>query len=176
MSLPESPVPILPSFSVIYSDEEQLEACLEGLKGFMGSPVLESGEYPFDMTDYYQAEMGSCLRRRWFCFSLADAEMLPEWKLLSIDIEGQFGGEGKRKVNIDPGYLDHGKLVLASCKPAPDKIYLSKGIYAHKCLRYRSGDFHAPDHSFDDFKDGRFNGFFIKAKTVYRDLLRVKHL
>lgn len=175
MSLPEKPVPVLPCFSLLYGSFAPAQKCLDELRGFMGEPVLRSDEYSFDMTDYYEAEMGSALKRKWLCFSLADPEKLPEWKLACIAAEGESGGEGNRAVNIDPGYLDHGKLVLASCKPAPDKIYLSKGIYAHKCLRYSRGNFHGPSHSFADFIDGRFNGFFMEAKALYRKLLRETH-
>lgn len=172
MSLPEIPVPVLPCFSILYADNDRLEQCLDGIFAFMGPAVLESGEYKFDMTDYYTEEMGGSLLRKWFCFGLRDPSELAEWKIACIEVEEGFGGEGSRKINVDPGYLDHGKLVLASCKPAPDKIYLARGVYAHKCLRYRSGDFYAPDHSFADFRDGRFNAFLLSARTVYRKLLR----
>lgn len=172
MSLPEPPLPVLPCVSVLHTSDEDLQHCVEHLVSLLGRPVLESPVFPFDMSDYYREEMGGDPVRKWFCFTLQDPSGLPEWKLGSIRIESGFGGEGRRRVNVDPGYLDHGKLVLASCKHAPDKIYLSKGIYAHTCLRYRFGSFHGPDHSFADFIDGRFNGFFLQAKSLYRKLLR----
>ena len=75
-------------------------------------------------------------------------------------------------VNLDPGYLDLGKLVLASCKEAPDKLYLGEGVWGHTCLRYRFGAFSAPDHSFPDFQDGRFNSFFTEARGLYKSMLQ----
>ncbi len=172
MSLPEEPVPVLPSFSFLYCNTHRLREAVEAVEAFMGSPVMESGEYPFDMSDYYIQEMGGEQRRKWYCYGLRDPSALAGWKHRCIQVEAKCGGEGSRKVNIDPGYLDHGKLVLASCKYAPDKIYLSQGVYAHKCLRYRFGSFHGPDHSFADFIDGRFNGFFLEARRLYRRMLR----
>ena len=81
----------------------------------------------------------------------------------------QFG----RAHALDPGYLDLGKLVLASLKEAPDKIYLGEGVWAHTCLRYDSGSFRAPEHSFADFRDGRFDPFMLEARALYKSLLRV---
>ncbi len=172
MSLPVECPPVLPCFSVIHRDPGDLDACCDILQGRMGRTVLRSGPFPFDMTGYYSGEMGENLLRKWLCFPLASPSSLPDWKLFSIDAEGRFGGEGERRVNIDPGYLDHGKLVLGSCKAAPDKIYLEKGVYAHTCLRYRAGELRAPDHSFADFRDGRFNRFFLGARALYKKLLR----
>ena len=83
-----------------------------------------------------------------------------------------FSADQKRRVNLDPGYLDLGKLVLASFKQAHDKIYLGRGVWAHTCLRYRAGNFIAPDHSFPDFQDGRFNRFMLQARNLYKSLLR----
>ncbi|MCP4646327.1 MAG: DUF4416 family protein, partial [bacterium] len=91
-------------------------------------------------------------------------------------MENKSGKQGKRLVNIDPGYLDHGKLVLASCKSAPDKIYMGKGVFAHTCLRFRKGEFHGPEHSFADFIDGRFDDFFLSAKQHLRKLLKERDL
>jgi hypothetical protein len=65
-----------------------------------------------------------------------------------------------------------GKLVLASLKEAPDKIYMGRGVWAHICLRYRFGAFTAPDHSFPDFQDGRFFETMLQARDLYRSLLR----
>jgi len=173
MSLPEAPPFVLPVASVLYGHREDLAAASECLCAEFGEAVLQSGEFAFDMTNYYQQEMGTGILRVWLCFNpLADPSELSVWKKKSIRIEDKFGGEGKRRVNIDPGYLDHSKLVLASCKAAPDKIYVGSGVYAHMCLRYRSGEFHAPGHSFADFQDGRFNCFFGEARIIYRDLLR----
>jgi len=175
MSLPDPFPLVLPTFSVLYGEPCCLQSCSDRLEEHMGAPVLTSSAYPFDMTDYYRGEMGDGLLRTWFCFQLSDPSNLPLWKERCIAVEADFGGEGNRRVNIDPGYLDHGKLVLASCKAAPDKIYLGRGVYAHTCLRYRSGDFYGPDHSFADFIDGRFNCFFLEAKSLYKKLLKGIH-
>jgi len=173
MSGPERIPPVLPVVSVICGSPDQLTGVLPELQGYFGETILRSRPFPFDMSTYYQAEMGTGLERTWLCFSgLRDPSELPRWKLFCFETEGTMSISSGRTVNLDPGYLDHGKLVLASFKPAPDKIYMGEGVWAHTCLRYRFGEFCGPDHSFPDFIDGRFNVFFKEAKSMYRRLLR----
>lgn len=165
---------VIPVISVISSDEELKKKTESILESHFGNTDLVSGLYPFDLSDYYEDEMGIELTRQWLSFNmLRDASHLAEWKLICADIEEQFlRGGGNRRVNIDPGYLDYGKLVLASFKSAPDKIYIGRGVWAHTCLRYGHGRFTAPDHSFPDFIDGRFNNFMLKVRRSYCMILR----
>lgn len=174
MSEPLSSPSVLVLASVIRSSMEELEAAVEGLEGIFSPVLMESPDYPFDLSDYYAGEMGGGLLRNWLVFGrLGDPAMLPDWKLACHEVETRLSSEdGSRRANIDPGYLDFGKLVLASFKEAPDKIYMGRGVWAHTCLRYGHGCFSAPDHSFPDFRDGRFDAFMLEARRTYRRLLR----
>ena len=177
MSLPEPYPPVLPVVSVLYNDAAILKEAVHHLQLLFGEVVLFSEPYPFDMTNYYQTEMGSSILRIWLCFTpLQDPSELPLWKERCIEIEERFGGQGKRLVNIDPGYLDHAKLILGSCKAAPDKVYMGKGVFAHTCLLYRKGEFYGPEHSFADFIDGRFDEFFRSAKKLLKKLIKERDL
>ena len=49
-----------------------------------------------------------------------------------------------RPLNLDPGYLTLGKLVLASTKDFAHRIYLGRGIYAEMTLFYRHHRWQAP--------------------------------
>jgi len=173
VSGPEKVLPVLPVVSVICGSPDSLAGVLPELCGYFGEVILRSRPFPFDMSTYYQPEMGTGLDRTWLCFAgLRDPSELSRWKLFCFSVEESRSGGSGRTVNLDPGYLDHGKLVLASFKPAPDKVYMGHGVWAHTCLRYRFGDFCGPDHSFPDFIDGRFNGFFKEVKSLYRRFLR----
>ncbi len=176
MSLSNKFPPVMPVISVLYNDEAILGKMVDDLGFAFGKIVLRSEPYQFDKTKYYEPEMGEGIQREWFCFSpLLDPSKLSEWKQKCVTIEEKYSCCGKRSINIDPGYLDHGKLVLASCKSAADKIYMGDGVYAHTCLRYKKGEFFGPSHSFDDFIDGRFNSFFKLAKTLLKQLIREKN-
>ena len=166
--------PVMVIVSIISHEDQMKESARMLLESRFGEAELVSPLYPFDLSDYYEKEMGSFLSRRWYCFSkLLDASEIAEWKYFCESIENDYlDRKTNRTVNIDPGYLDYGKLVLASFKSAPDKIYMGRGVWAHTCLRYGHGSFKAPDHSFPDFKDGRFNDFMLEARRLYRKMLR----
>ena len=174
MSGPVETLPVTLIVSVITAEETLKAETKSILESRFGRIDLVSELYSFDLSDYYEEEMGTELTRRWFCFSeLRDPSNLPDWKYSCVDIENGFlDRHGNRSVNIDPGYLDYGKLVLASFKSAPDKIYMGRGVWAHTCLRYGHGIFIAPDHSFPDFIDGRFNDFMLQVRKNYRISLR----
>jgi hypothetical protein len=172
MSQRLTPAPVLRLCSCLTAAPNLLAEVEAALVRDFGEIALKSPAFPFDTSDYYRDELGADLTRHWFCFrALFGAEELPEFRLGTAHIEARFAAGGKRRVNLDPGYLDFGKLVLASFKEAPDKIYMGQGVWAHTCLRFQSGTFTAPDHSFPDFQDGRFNPFIHEARTLYKSLL-----
>jgi hypothetical protein len=159
--------------SILHPETTPLEPAKAELETIFGPAGMESESYPFELTDYYEDEMGCGLQRVWIAFSrLGGAEELADWKLKCASLEDGMSEDGSRVYNLDPGYMDHGKLVLASFKGAPDKIYMGRGVWAHTCLRYRFGGFRAPDHSFPDFSDGRFQPFMTEARKYYSRLLR----
>jgi hypothetical protein len=159
--------------SCLAADPDLLPSVRDALTAEFGPIALSSEPFDFDTSDYYREEMGERLRRTWFCFrELCRPERLVEARHLTGRVEADLAEAGRRRVNLDPGYLDLGKLVLASLKEAPDKIYLGQGVWAHTCLRFRFGGFTAPDHSFPDFRDGRFDAFMLEARELYRRLLR----
>lgn len=173
MSKRVRPAPVLRMCSCITGEPRLLTEVEAELTDLFGEIPLRSEPFPFELSDYYRAEMGGNLERRWLCFGeLFGAEALPQFRLATGRIEERFSADGKRRVNIDPGYLDLGKLVLASLKEAPDKIYMGEGVWAHACLAYRDGRFSAPDHSFPDFHDGRFGEFMLRARELLKQLLR----
>ena len=95
----------------------------------------------------------------------------PEVKVLANKIECKFAVDGSRRVNIDPGYMDFHKLVLASVKFLGQKIYLGKGVYADPTLYYDKG-WKPYDWGFPDFRDGRYNDFLTLVRRAYRQKLR----
>jgi hypothetical protein len=164
--------PVLGLCSCLTGRPELLPETERELVGVFGEIALKSPTFAFDTSDYYREELGDGLERHWYCFrSLWRAERLPRDRLATGRIEARLAAGGKRRVNLDPGYLDLGKLVLASRKEAPDKIYMGDGVWAHTCLRFGSGSFRAPDHSFADFIDGRFDAFMLDARALYKELL-----
>jgi hypothetical protein len=173
MSTKVEAAPVLGVCSCLTARPELLPEIESELVRAFGEIALKSPAYAFDSSDYYREEMGEGLRRCWYCFdALWRAEELPQARATTGRIESTFSVGAKREVNLDPGYLDLGKLVLASWKEAPDKIYMGDGVWAHTCLRFGDGRFRAPDHSFPDFRDGRFDDFMLEARALYKSRLR----
>ena len=77
-----------------------------------------------------------------------------------------------RRVNIDPGYIDAFKLVLASTKNAGQRIYLHSGIYAETTLQYFAGAFHGLPHTYPDYLWPQTLAFLTSLRSVYVDQLR----
>jgi hypothetical protein len=107
---------------------------------------------------YYAAEMGAPLWRGWLSFrgTVAPA-FLPEWTRRFRDLEAAWSRDGKRRFNLDPGYMDADKVVLASRKRGPFKIYLDEGVWADMVLGYSRGVFAPTPWAFPDFRDGRYD-------------------
>ncbi|MDA8124075.1 MAG: DUF4416 family protein [Deltaproteobacteria bacterium] len=113
---------------------------------FLSSPVA------FDYTDYYAKEFGGALIRRFVAFErLIRPEALPDVKLWTNGIEEKLCAEGKRRVNIDPGYLAGAHLILATGKGYTHRPYLRDGIYADLTLVYREGKFHSLPWTYPDY-------------------------
>ena len=79
---------------------------------------------------------------------------------------------GGRRVNIDPGYLDLHKVVLASTKNASQRIYLRSGIYAEATLFYDNGKFHGMAYTYRDYLWAESLDFFAQLRSGYLKQLR----
>jgi hypothetical protein len=99
-------------------------------------------------------------------------------KIACIAIESALSQYAKRRVNLDIGYLDHNKLVLASVKSAGQKIYLREGIYADLVARYAEGRYQPFPWTFPDFEDGRYDTELHTLRELYlrqRKVWRASH-
>ncbi len=152
MSAPSQPELVKLVVSSIYSDFRRWEFCRTRICDRFGEEDFQSGEMAFDHTDYYCQEMGSPLFRRFLSFSrLIDPGELVEIKLYTNQIELEAAEQGKRRVNLDPGYLGLGNFVLATGKPVAHRIYLGRGIYADLTLIYDSGSYRTLPWTYPDY-------------------------
>lgn len=137
--------PVISICAIISRHEHALAWSLAKLSDLWCDALVQPQEVPFDAADYYRNEMGDGVRK-WMVASagLMDPAYLADWKLNAGSWEKEFAEEGEyeevRPLNLDPGYISQGKLVLATVKDRDHRIYLRDGIFAEVTLRYlRSG-------------------------------------
>ncbi|MDD5116045.1 MAG: DUF4416 family protein [Candidatus Omnitrophica bacterium] len=152
----------------IYKDEAFFFKSRDILKRRFGKTDFESGAVDFDCTDYYEKEMGAGLKKRFVSFSrLIPIQELFRIKLYTNKVESRFLDSGRRMVNIDPGYLDMAKLVLASTKDYAHRIYLGKGVFAEITLSYRGNSFAPNDWTYPDYRSPEYLNIFNAIRELY---------
>lgn len=164
--------PCLPLVSLLTGSAGALRAGVHRLRDRWPALRLLAPPRAFDVTEYYRGEMGTGLLRWWaYRPTLADPLDLPDWKRHTRSVEAELADEtGDRTVNIDPGYLDYGLVVLASHKPGTHRLPMGSGVYADVELYYSHGSYDPLPWSFPDFRDGRHDALLENLRTRYRSL------
>jgi hypothetical protein len=177
MGSPTQPKPVK-LFAALLAPSEQLFERVEARLGDLwGTVEAASAVFDWEMTDYYAEEMGPGLKRRFVAFApLISPEELPEAKLAATSVEAAYrstSGERRgRTVNIDPGYLDVGKVVLASTKNASHRLYLGQGIYGEITLLYQGGSYRPLDYTYADYRWPQTLSFFSGLRAGYLNQLK----
>ena len=108
MAAPQLPEPVKLFVALLWSDTASLELALVRMTERWGTIDFQGPDRPFDMTDYYESEMGLSLGRRLISFTtLIGPDALAGAKLACNEIEDTLAIDHKRCVNLDVGYLDH---------------------------------------------------------------------
>ena len=165
--LPVEPVKLV--VAVLCSSHDALAKSCEGLRSRRGGIDHQGAARPFNLSDYYVKEMGTELGRSILSFDrLASPDELVDFKHECVELEHSLAeSSGQRAVNLDPGYLDHGKLVLASLKAAGQKIYLARGVYAGLVGRYGRGRYRPFEWTFPDFSAGLYDEELAAIRERY---------
>jgi len=135
-----------------------------------GEIDLTSEVWAFNATDYYEVEMGPDLKRWFVSFrELISPERIAEIKRLTMATETRLAEEclrpaSQRVVNLDPGYVDLSKLVLATTKDHAHRIYLDRGIYAEVTLRFHQGRWTPWPWTYPDYAAETYHAFFVQVR------------
>ena len=170
MAALQPPEPVKLVAALLGRDEDSLRAALAALSERFGPIDHEGRAVPFDRTRYYEPEMGSSLERRVISFrGVRPTEALVEAKAAAVAIEDALRGPSSgRRINVDPGYMDYHKLVLASLKAGPMKVHLGGGIYADIIARWFDGAWRPTDWTFEDFRAGLYDADLSAIRMRYR--------
>jgi len=168
MSLPRQPQPAKLIISALMRRKDLLEEVAEMMSAELGPIDMVSSWLPFDKTDYYRSEMGGPLFRRLVGFrELINQERLVSIKHFTNQVETHHSEEGRRTVNLDPGYLLAERFVLATGKNYTHRILLGEGIYADLTLVYQDGAYRPLDWTYPDYAGEDIRAFLDSARTRY---------
>ena len=158
---------------VLYNKNVDIEKIEEVVVKYFGKILFKSTTFEFTETSYYDDEIGKPIYRIFFAIDkLIEQDRIVELKLLSNKLEEEyFTFDGKRKVNIDPGYVTKAKVVLPTTKNFQHRIYLRNGIFAEITLRWRKGSFSEWEWTFRDYRRAESINFFNRLREYYRKVI-----
>ncbi len=169
------PLPVKLIIAFIYSDENNYDKSKLILKKKFGKIDFQSQRIDFNFTDYYCPEMGKPLYRRVITFKkLIKPQKLVDAKLFCVKLEKKFSIDGKRPVNIDPGYINEAKLVLSTTKDFTHRIYLNKGIFAEVTLYFENRQFKHYQTTFPDYRTNEYKDIFLTIRKIYSKQIKIR--
>ena len=155
---------------VIYNDWEIYERAVAMLKAEFGEIDGESERFSFsrEFSDYYDEELGGEGQRVIFSFcDTVDPARQAEIKQKTNEMEKELSRDGNRLINLDPGFINHGRLMLATTKKAGFRIPLSDGIYTELTLFWAKGAWHKLPWSYRDYQSERVQKFLTETRKRY---------
>jgi hypothetical protein len=170
-----TPLPVKLILGILSSVPEILPRAEEPLVSLFGAIDGRSELFPFDWTHYYDKTMGSPIYRCFLSFAeLIEPSAIAGVKIKTNDLESVLAAHYphlERAINLDPGYLEQSKIVLASAKNYFHRILISNGIYAEVTLHFEEGEWQSFPWTFPDYKSGRYHPFFSSLRDLYRKQL-----
>ena len=155
---------------IIYSDRELLDRALGELCDKFGEIEDFCDEFSFseEFSHYYDDELGGEGLRRIYSFKeLIDPATQAQIKVFTNELEMRLSKNGNRQVNIDPGFINHGRLLLATTKPAGFRIPLCDGIYTELTLFWARGEWQKLPWTYRDYQSKRVQSFITKVRARY---------
>ena len=166
---------------VIYNDKDVLEKAIKMLNEAFGEfdGMCEEFSFSEEFSNYYDEELGGEGRRRIYSFKkLVDPSLQAEIKEKTNEFERLLSVDGNRKINLDPGFINHGRLMLATTKPQGFRIPLKNGIYTELTLFYARGGWHKFPWSYRDYQSERVQKFITEVRKNYlaerKELKKIK--
>ena len=172
-----SPRPVVMLIDVSSRYAHALDWAAQRAQAEFGPIELRSLAFEFNQTEYYQASMGTELKKQFLALrKLMDPGQLRHLKRMTNAWEMEYAEQTdwpeERPLNLDPGYLSEAKLVLASTKDHAHRIYLDDGIYAEVTLHYQGGCWQKSAWTYPDYQQADFQEFFVSCRGFLRSELR----
>ena len=156
---------------VIYNDSAVYDAAIERLVEKFGPIEDESERFSFsrEFSSYYDEELeGEGMRVILSFKNTVSPDEQAAIKLFTNALELEVSkGHAGRLINLDPGFINHGRLMLATTKNAGFRIPLSDGIYTELTLFYARGDWQKLPWTYRDYQSKRVQDFLTIVRGKY---------
>ncbi len=176
MSLPPQTQPKVKLIAAVMAVRDDLIGeALSILLPSYGPVELSSNVFPFTYSNYYASEIGEGLVKAFCSFrGLMEPTEIVARKLEAMACEQKFlvDGTGSRRVNVDPGYVDLMKLILATTKNASHRVYIGSGVLGDVELVYKFGAYVPLEWTYPDYREPLALEFFGKVRRDYLAELR----
>ena len=172
-----TPPPKVKPFAAVFAGSR--DRLIEGLEGFSAiindEPDIVSPEFPVIETAYYEKEMGAGLLKIYVSWPrLINPEQLVELKLATMKWEEASSSDGHRLVNIDPGYIFSGGLVLSTGKFRGHRLPLGSSIWGELTLNFHQGQFMAFPWTYLDYQRPDVQAWLMMMRQTYLTRQRVE--
>ena len=166
----KDPKPVKLIIGILAADKICLGIAVDQLIVTFGKADFVSDVWRFDKTRYYDVQMGEKILRQFVCIHQPiDPGQLADIKLKTNQLEQQLAQEIDidlpRPINLDPGFIEPSKLVLASTKNFSHRIYIGKKMYAEVTLLFDKGKWSPLPYTFPDYRQQCYFDFFDKVRN-----------
>jgi hypothetical protein len=163
------PKPVKFVIGILAADEASCNAAVAAIEKKFGKIDLISPLWTFTHTTYYKDELGENAVKRYVSIEkLISPARIAKIKHITNRMEQKLAKkldtQFARPVNIDPGYIETSKLVLATTKNFSHRIYIGKKMWAEVTLSYVHGKWISYEFTFPDHKEDRYHGFLSQAR------------
>lgn len=155
---------------VIYHEPEILEKAMARLVEEFGPIEDVSEEFSFsaEFSEYYDEEIGGEGMRRIYSFrDTVDPARQASIKEMTNSIEAELSEDGRRLINLDPGFINHGRLMLATTKATGFRVPLERGIYTELTLYWSRGGWQKFPWTYRDYQSERVQKFITGVRARY---------
>jgi hypothetical protein len=160
---------VQPIVGVLAASLTALEEARAAVADAIAPIALASSPRQWTESAYYAAEMGPEIWRQYLaCERRIAPETLAELKRLTGRLEERWRGPRGRAVNLDPGYLDLLRVVLASTKDAAHRVAIGPGLWAEATLHFERGTFAPWPYTYPDYAAVDARAFFTAVRAEFR--------
>ena len=166
--------------AVLARGADAVDEAVAALAARFGEVRARSPVWAFDMSGYYEAEMGPGLAKGlvWLGDPV-DPERLAGRKRQSLAFEREravegAGGDLRRTVNVDPGLLSEESLVLATTKASGHRVAIATGLWAEVTLRFERGEYRPLPWTYPDYRQPEVGEFLLEVRRRLRELRRAR--